>query len=170
MKRIWPPTGALAGAVLLHAGLAPYIMIGGAVPNMFLLVAVTIALVQGPRAGMIAGFAAGMLFDLAGTGPIGPGALVLCIVGFAAGSVAANTFSEGWSLPLVILFFAGVITEAGYALSLSVLGEGGWGLGGLIGVMLPGALYNVAVAVLVYPWLARFLREERSVTMFRRLS
>jgi len=170
VNRFWSAAGALTGAVLLQAGLAPNIAIGGVVPNMFLLVVVTLALVQGPRAGMIAGFTGGILFDLVGTGPIGPGALVLCVVGFLAGSAAENTFSEGWSVPLVILFFSGLATEGAYALSLAVLGESGSGFRGFAGVMFSGALYNVAVAVLVYPWLARFLRDERSVNMFRRLS
>ena len=36
-------------------------------------------------------------------------------------------------------------------------------------MMLPGAVYNTALALLVYPWLARFLRRDRPMTTFRRL-
>lgn len=169
-RRLLSAAAAILAALLLQAGIAPYIAIGGVVPDLLLLVAVTLALVQGPRSGMFAGFAAGLLFDLMGTGPVGPAALVFCIVGFVAGSLQANTFAEGWILPVTILFFASIVAEVGYGLVLGVLGEGGVSLGVVFRVMLPGAVYNAALAVLVYPWLARFLRQEKSVTTFKRLS
>ncbi len=169
MSRFLPAAGAIVAAVVLQVGIAPHIVIGGVVPNILLLVVVTLALVQGPRAGTIAGFSTGLLFDLMGTAPIGPAALVFCVVGFLAGSLQANTFAEGWLLPLLILFIASLTAEVSYSIVLAVLGEGGFGVGTVFGVMLPGAVYNAALAVLVYPWLARFLRQEKAVTTFRRM-
>lgn len=164
-----PALGALILALILQAGLAPYIAVGGVTPNMFLLIVVTVAFVQGPRSGTLVGFMGGLLFDLVGTGPIGPAALVLCIIGFLVGSLQENTFAEGWTLPLVVLFFAGLLSELFYALSLAVLSEAALTFTAVFQVMLPSALYNVVLAILVYPWLARFLREERSMPIFRRL-
>jgi rod shape-determining protein MreD len=169
-NRFVPALGMIVIATLLQVGLAPYIALGGIVPNMLLLVAITLALIQGPRSGMIAGFSAGLIFDLLGTAPVGPAALAFCVVGFIAGSLQANTFAEGWTLPLVILFVASMLAEVAYGLILAVLGEWGAGAGAVFTVMLPGAVYNAALAVLVYPWLARFLRQDRSVTMFGRIT
>jgi rod shape-determining protein MreD len=119
---------------------------------------------------MMAGFAGGLLFDLVGTGPIGPGAFVFCLVAYLAGSLKENTFAEGWSVPLVVLLLGGLVAETAYGSTLAFLGEGEMSLRAFFTVAVPSALYNVGVAVFIYPWLARFLREERSVTMFRRLS
>ncbi len=169
MSRFLSAAAAILAATLLQVGIAPYIALGDAVPNLLLLVVVTLALVQGPRAGTLAGFSAGLLLDLIGTAPIGPAALVFCVVGFVAGSLQANTFAEGWRLPLLILFVASLTSEMLYATVLAVLGLGGFGIEEVLGVMLPGAVYNAALAVLVYPWLARFLRQEKAVTTFRRM-
>ncbi len=168
-NRFLPAVGMVVIATLLQVGLAPYIALGGIVPNLLLLVVVTLALVQGRRSGMVAGFTAGIIFDLLGTAPVGPAALVFCIVGFLAGSLQANTFAEGWTLPLVILFVASMTAEVFYGIVLAILGEGGAGMGAVFTVMLPGAVYNSALAVLVYPWLARFLRQDRPVATFRRI-
>lgn len=169
MNRLIPLTTIVA-ALIVQVGLVPYIALAGVMPNALLLAAVTVALVKGPRAGMVSGFAAGLLFDLLGTAPIGPGALVFCVVGFAAGSIQENTFADGWLVPLVVVFFASLTAEAAYVFVLAVLGEGGISVGGVVKLAFPAALYNSALAVLVYPWVARFLRREKPMTTFRRLA
>lgn len=164
------PLATMLGALLVQVALVPYIAIGGVTPNVLLLAAVTIALVSGPRAGMTAGFAAGLLFDLLGTAPIGAAALVFCLVGFVAGSIQQNTFADGWLVPLVIVLFATLTAEVGYVLLLTVLGETGLTFGAVVLRALAAALYNAALAVLVYPWVARFLRHEKPMTTFRRIA
>ncbi|MDP2181457.1 MAG: rod shape-determining protein MreD [Actinomycetota bacterium] len=165
-----PAIVAILGAALLQVAIAPYIAIGGIVPNLLLLVVVTLALVEGPRSGASAGFAAGLAFDLLGSGPIGPMALVLAIVGHVTGSLQANMFAEGWLLPTTVVFFGGLVAEVSYGLVLMLLGSGApfWAMLGH--VMLPGAVYNGALALLIYPWLARLLRRDRPMQTFRRLA
>lgn len=169
MSRFVPALTVLA-ALLLQVGLAPYIAIGGVVPNMLLLIVVTLALVKGPRTGMIAGFGAGLLFDLLGTTPIGAAALVFCVVGFVAGSVQQNTFADGWLVPLIIVFVSSLAAETLFALLLAVLGEGQLTIDAVTGGVLPAAVYNAALAALTYPWVARFLRREKPMTTFKRLA
>lgn len=165
-----PVIGSLIVALLLQAGLAPYLTIGGVTPNFLLLVVVTLALTSGPTAGTSAGFAAGLLFDLLGTGPVGPMALVLAVTGFLAGMLHEQMFAEGWLLPLTVLFFAAFAAELAYGLMLMLLGTDMSFGRALITKMLPGAVYNTALALLVYPWLARFLRPDSQMTTFRRLA
>jgi rod shape-determining protein MreD len=164
------PLVTIVAALILQVAIVPYVAIAGIMPNALLLATITIALVKGPRAGMLSGFASGLLFDLTGTGPIGAAALVFCLVGFIAGSIQENTFSEGWVVPLVVVFFATLTAEVVYALVLAVLGEGGLSVAGVLGLALPAALYNSVLALLVYPWVARFLRSEKPMTTFRRLA
>ena len=142
----------------------------GVVPNFLFLVVVTLALTEGPVAGGVSGLVGGLLFDLLGTTVVGPSALVLSIVGYAAGMVSANMFAEGWLLPVTVVALASLASEVLYGIVLAVLGVGGPFWHSVVTIMLPGAVYETALAVLVYPWLARVLRSERPMQSFRRLA
>jgi rod shape-determining protein MreD len=170
MNRFVPTVAAIVGAALLQVAVAPHLSIGGVVPNLLLLVVVTLALVEGPRAGASAGFAAGLVYDLLGSGPIGPAVLVLTLIGHVAGLVHSNMFAEGWVLPVTVVFLASLIAEVSYALVLTVLGAGSPYWSSFAHVLLPGAVYNGTLALLTYPVLARFLRREKQMTTFRRLA
>jgi len=161
---------AVFAAAILQVFLAPNIAIGGAVPNFMLIVGITLALVQGPVTGAVAGFAAGLVFDLLNTGPVGLMALVLAITCWIAGLLFQQMFAEGWLLPLTVLGVSSLAAGLAYGLILRMLGEGGPFVASLLTITLPGAVYNTALALLVYPWLARFLRQERPMQTFRRLA
>jgi rod shape-determining protein MreD len=170
MNRVLPTIAAIVAAMLLQVGLAPYIAIGGVVPDFLLLVVVTLALVEGPTAGASAGFAAGLIFELIGSGPVGPMVLVLAVTGYMAGLLHENMFAEGWLLPLTVLAVASIASTLAYGLMLDLLGVGGPFLLTFFTKMLPEALYDTALGLLIYPWLARFLRQDRPMTTFRRLA
>jgi rod shape-determining protein MreD len=165
-----PSAIALAVAAVAQVAIAPHMAVFGVVPNFILLVVVTLALVEGPVAGCWAGFAGGILFDLAGDSVVGPSALVLCIIGYAAGMLQANMFAEGWLLPVTVVAVASLFAEVAYGLIMVILDEGTPFWFALGRLMLPAALYNTALAVLAYPFLARLLRQERVVKSFQRLS
>lgn len=169
MNRLIPTVIALLTAAVLQAALAPYLAIGQVVPNFLLLVVITIALVEGPAPGAAVGFSAGLIFDLLGSGPVGPMILVLTLTGYLTGLMHENMFAEGWLLPLTVLAVATLSAEVAYGLILILLGSGGPFWSTFLTKMLPGAVYNTVLALLIYPWLARFLRQERPITTFRRL-
>ena len=169
MRRLLPTLAALLVATVLQAGLAPYLAIAGVTPNFLLLVVVTIALVEGPGPGAAVGFTAGLIFDLLGSGPVGPMILVLTLTGYLAGLMHENMFAEGWLLPLTVMAIASLSAEVAYGLILILLGSGGPFWSTFFTKMLPGAVYNTVLALLIYPWLARFLRQDRPITTFERL-
>ena len=170
MRQALPTIGTVIAAAFIQAALAPYLAIGGVVPNIMLLIVVTLALVEGPVAGCAVGFASGLIFDLLGSGPVGPMILVLTVTGYLAGLLHANLFAEGWLLPITVLAVAALGAELAYGLITDLLGAGGPFLVTFATKMLPGAVYNTALALLVYPWLARILRQDRPMTTFRRLA
>lgn len=170
MRRALPAAVAVLVATLVQVGLAPYLAIGGVVPNFLLLVVVTIALTTGPTEGAAVGFAAGLAFDLIGTGAVGPMALVLTLAGYVAGLLHEAMFAEGWLLPLTVLGVTALASEVAYGLVLSLLGADVAFWRALVSKMLPAAVYNTTLALLVYPWLARLLRRERPMKTFRRLA
>lgn len=170
MKRWWTTVGALAGALVLQVMLAPHIAIGGVIPNFLLLVVVTLSFVEGPSAGAVAGFVAGLLLDLLSTGPVGAWALVLSVTGYTAGMLSENLFAEGWLAPVTVAIIAGLLADFSYLLAVTVLGVGPAFWQSLVRAVLPRALYNAVLVMLAYPWLARFLRADRSMKSFRRLA
>lgn len=170
MNRTLAAVIAVVIATLLQAGLAPHLAIGGVTPNFLLLVVITLALTNGPMSGATVGFVAGLIFDLLGTGPVGPGALVLSVTGYLVGSLHAQMFAEGWLLPLTVLAVGTLAAEVAYALLLGLLGSGGPFWLALFTKILPSAAYNTALALLVYPWLARFLRRGGPMKTFQRLA
>lgn len=159
--KVWIPTAvAIVIATVLQASLAPHMAILGVEPNFLLLVVVTLAMVEGSTPGAVAGFVAGLAFDMLGSGPIGPGALVLTAVGYLAGSLATNLFAESWLMPVTVVLIASLLSELAYGALLAIIGVETAFLTIVWRIVLPGALYNTLLALLVYPWLARFLRAE----------
>jgi rod shape-determining protein MreD len=170
MRQALPTIGAVIAAAFLQAAFAPFMAIGGVVPNFMLLVVVTLAFVEGPVAGCAVGFAAGLIFDLLGSGPVGPMVLVLTITGYLAGLLHANLFAEGWLLPITVLAIAALGAEIAFGLVMDLFGAGGPFFTVFVTKMLPGAVYNTALGLLIYPWLARILRQDRPMNTFRRLA
>lgn len=170
MKRWWTAVGALAAALVLQVALAPHMAIGSIIPNFLVLVVITLAFVEGPSSGAIAGFVAGLILDLLSTSPVGAWALVLSATGYAAGMLQENLFAEGWLAPVTVAVVAALIADLSYLLVLTILGVGPAFWESMLRAVLPRAVYNAVLVLLAYPWLARFLRSDRSIKSFRRLA
>ena len=170
MSRWFAATLALIAGIVLQVALAPHLAVFGVVPNIVFLVVVTVALTQGPVAGGVTGLVGGLVFDLLGTSLVGPYALVLAVVGYSAGMLSANLFAEGWLLPVTVVAVASLTAEVAYGIVLAVLGAGVPFWHAMFTIMLPGAVYHTALAVIAFPLLARLLRTERAMKSFRRLA
>ena len=75
---------------MAQATIAPALRIGDIAPDLPLIVVVLLALRRGPEFGCVAGFAAGLLQDVAGGGLLGIQALTKALVGFAIGAVGSE--------------------------------------------------------------------------------
>lgn len=170
MTRSWTTAGALAVALVLQVMIAPHIALFGVTPNLLLLVVITLAFVEGSSAGATAGFIAGLLMDLLSTGPIGAWALVMSVTGYLSGSLRRNLFAEGWLAPVTVGVITALVADFAYLIVVTVIGVGPAFWTALVRLVLPRALYNAVLVMLAYPWLARFLRTDRSIKSFRRLA
>jgi len=150
--------------------IAPHVAVLGVMPNVLLLVVITLAFVEGPSAGATAGFIAGVMLDLLGSGPVGAWALVLSITGYVSGALQENLFAEGWLAPVTVGIIAALTADFAYLVVVSILGVGPAFWSALGRMVLPRALYNAVLVLLAYPWLARFLRTDRAMKSFRRLA
>jgi rod shape-determining protein MreD len=136
---------------------------GGAVPDLVLIGVAALAMVNGPVRGMVTGFAAGLCIDLAppGSAVIGEYALVLCLVGWAAGSLSGLVAKSAVrSLVLLACVVAlGEVLAAALGVALNA-GQESWSA---IGPVVPAAVgydllllpFVLYLAVLASPAAAR---------------
>jgi rod shape-determining protein MreD len=97
--------------------------VGGGGPDVLLVTLVSIALLRGAVTGAIAGFAAGLIVDIATLGTVGLTALLLTLAGYWAGRYGETTGRSRVHAPLVTTIAATVIVAfGGYGLH-AMLGE-----------------------------------------------
>jgi len=91
---------------------------GGGVPDVVLVVVAALAVADGPLAGLIAGFAAGLCLDLAPPGSllVGQYALVFCLAGWAAGRLGRIASKS----PLWSAVFMAIVVAAAEVLSTAI--------------------------------------------------
>ena len=77
----------LAAAVLLQTAVFPHLRIGGAVPDIGLVLVVAVATREGVEAGAAMGFVTGLTVDLYLQTPLGLSALAFALTGAAVGVV-----------------------------------------------------------------------------------
>ena len=160
-----------AVAVLLQLVLAPYIAIANAVPDIVAVTAVLVAVVRTERAGYVLPFVLGLLFDLFSGGPVGPMALILLLVCFFAARLQAALDNDTPVMPLLVAAVSLLVIEVVYAIILAVLGHGA-GLAGLVIYRaLPVFVYDLVLAIILYPLIKRLLSEaapiQSSITRLR---
>ncbi|HET7077741.1 MAG TPA: rod shape-determining protein MreD [Chloroflexia bacterium] len=119
-------------------------------PDLVILLVVAVTLADGLREAVIWAFCGGLLLDLLSTLPLGSSALCLLLVVLLARLASSNPFRAHLIMPLGMVF---VCTLFYYLLLLSLrtlLGQHFAWLSALGGVVLPTALFNVALMPLVY--------------------
>jgi rod shape-determining protein MreD len=114
VRKAWlPPVlifiGILAQLTVLDGLRLP----GDGVPDLVLVLVTALAMAQGPLAGLVIGFAAGLCLDLAppGSALIGQYALVFCLVGWVAGRLSG----AGRRSPLRLALLMGVVVAVAEA-------------------------------------------------------
>ena len=152
------------GGNIAQTSVVSTLAVGGATPDLPLILTVLWALRHGPETGCVAGFLAGLLQDAADGGLVGVQALTKALTGFGIGLAAGRLWAES---PLVQV----------PALVLLTIGEGvvRWALlqlfhypaalpDLLLSVIVPQALYNgvLGAACVVATAVAQSLRTRMS--------
>jgi rod shape-determining protein MreD len=140
----------LVTAALLQTTLFPFLSLAGFRPDLLLLVAVAIALHDGPMAGARVGFAAGLLADLLiAQAQVGLAALVFGAVGFVIGMARPYLAPESFTAPLLLAFLSGALGTAAYGVLALLLGDDRVTVPLLLQASLMVALYNTLLAPFV---------------------
>ncbi len=154
IKRVLLSAVLVLLALVIQVSVLGRLQLPGATPDLLLLVVVALALVFGPAGGCLVGFAAGLLADLAPPSDhaIGRYALVLCVMGYAAGMFRAEQGRQRSVLtPLLVVAGAAVVSTVLYAAVGALVGDTAARHVGLTGLVFSALLYDLLLAPFVVP-------------------
>lgn len=146
-------------AVVIELTLLSRLGLPGATPDLVVVTIVAIALAMGPTQGAVAGFAAGVLIDLAPPADtlLGVNALVYVAIGFVA-AVAVDPRDRTVPIMIGVVGLAAAAAAVGTAALDTLLGSDRVEWADMPGMVLTTALYAVVMAPLVIlgvAWLVR---------------
>lgn len=118
MKRFGTWGAFVAGLYVLQSSILPLLAYHGISPNLLLLMTVSFAFLHGPRYGVLMGFIAGLLQDLATGTFFGVDVFSYMSAGFICGKFSDQVFKEQLFLPLLASMVA---TVAHYFLLVAFL-------------------------------------------------
>lgn len=130
---------------LLQVGIAPNVAVANGHPNFLLVFAGCIALGIGGTFAVVAGFCAGLLFDLVTTGPVGLMALLLTVLGYVLGSDDRDRIADNMRESLALYAAGAAAVELLYQVSLAVAGLGGGFIETVFARWLPATVLDFVV-------------------------
>ena len=120
MRRRLAIGGLLGSMLVVRNGILVHLKLFDALPELVLLVVVAVAMLEGPEAGAMVGFAGGLLQDLTNSlTPVGLSCLAFVLVGFGAGLAHSYIIRPGRLLPF------GIGAVAAFAAALAIMLAGG---------------------------------------------
>ncbi len=158
-------TGALLVAVYLQVALAIDGRVLGAVADLAVIVIVAIALRFGPAWGAAAGFAAGLVFDVALQLPLGSSSLVLTPIGWAVGAFARTRRRVSLGMAVIVVAAAALAHALGDSAVEAAMEGQSLAWGALAVTAVSATMFTLLVSIALLPLLRRLLGvSERSVS------
>ncbi|MEU1289654.1 rod shape-determining protein MreD [Kitasatospora sp. NPDC005856] len=154
LARIPVSAGLVLFGLILQVSVFGRLQLPGATPDILLLVVVGLAMVYGPTGGCLVGFAGGLLADLAPPSDhaIGRYALVLCLMGYAAGLLRPDHGRQrSVAGSLLVVGAAAVASTLLYAMVGALVGDTAARHVGLGGLVISALLYDLLLAPFVVP-------------------
>ena len=149
MRRVGFLAAGVVVTLLVAATLLGGLRLGGARPDLLVLVVVAVAMVSGPTSGAAFGFAAGLVADLLLDLPVGVSAFVYTVVGFAVGLARTYVVRTNALVHMTLAASASLVSVWLSGLILRLMDLSSWGLVARSGLLVAG--FNLLVTPLVYP-------------------
>jgi rod shape-determining protein MreD len=148
----------LVGALAFQSTLLTRVTLLGVIPQVLLVVIITLAYLQGERIGVVAGFFGGLMQDLLlANSIVGLYAMVYVLVGYFVGTFRKYTPSESVWLPVLVVAVASAIAESGYAILNILLGQKWVGMFFTLKVTALVVLYNTLLTPFIFPLVRRVI-------------
>ena len=135
---------------ILQSTVLGYAQIFGIMPNTALIIVITYAMLRDDVEGAMVGFAAGLLNDVFFGRIIGVSALLMMLTGFLCGKPFRDFFKENYIAPILLVGAASIAYEfMFYVLNFLLLGRVNFPRY-FVQIILPTALYNMIVGIIIY--------------------
>jgi rod shape-determining protein MreD len=167
IRRVLSITAVVVTVLLLESTVFSDLKLLGVRPELMYLVTIVVAILEGPREGMVVGFAGGMAQDFLLNQPKGITALTLTLVGYAAGLARQYVVSSSPLLPTILVAAGTAAGVAFYQIVAFLLGQLEEPLGYAIRVTLLTAAYGAILTPLLYPVLRRVIEGSRPTRVVR---
>ncbi len=161
INRVLLPAALVVVALVIQVSVLSRLHLPGAVPDLLLLVVLALAMTYGHVEGALIGFGAGLLADLAPPADHAAGryALVLCIVGYAAGLVRPDSGQlRSAVLPMTVVAVAAIGSTLLYAGVGALVGDTAARHVGVLKLLFTATLYDVLLAPFTVPWIMALAR------------
>jgi rod shape-determining protein MreD len=167
VRRVLAIIAIVITALLLQSTVFSDLKLLGVRPELMYLVTIIIAILEGPREGMVVGFVGGLAQDFLLNQPKGITALTLTLVGYAAGLARQYIVSPSPLLPTILVAAGTAAGVAFYQIVAFLLGQLEEPVGYAIRVTLLSALYGAILTPLLYPLLRRVIEGSRPTRVVR---
>jgi len=147
-------------AFILQIAVLPQFKLLGAQPDLILVVAVLVAVTEGPMEGALVGFFGGLLQDIVGPQVLGVGAFSKALAAFAAGVLKDFFMTYSILLPILLVFLMSLFEQSIHQAALAVLGQEQLPTF-KVTVVFASALYDVLAVFLFYPLIRRFRFDDK---------
>lgn len=154
-------------ALLLQTAVLAALPLPGAAPELLVVVVVAFALAEGAWSGAVTGFVAGLLADLLADHALGRLALVLAVVGYAAGQVHDDT-ERSTLLPFAVVAGAAAGAVLLFAAQGVVLGDPRVDGAAVLRSLASSVPYAVVLTPFVVPVVGALVRRLEPETVGRR--
>ena len=145
---------------LLQSTVMPAISLAGVVPDLLMILVITVAYTRGRVAGMFTGFAAGLLTDVCFNNMVGLCALFYLCIGYLAGYSQKIYDERDYMLPMLMITAGEFLYSFAYYVAYFLLRsrtEFGYYF---LHLILPRMVYTVLAAAALYPlfhWIHRLV-------------
>lgn len=155
---------ALGLVALVQVSFLPAVAVGGARPDLALVIVVAWTLLRGARSAIIWAFIAGIWLDLVSGGPFGMYTLGLVSATAVAGLGGRTVFRGHLVLAIGMVAIATIVQDLIQWLLVRLTGAPISFPGALLRLTLPEVAINMAVMLILYPllsWINRATERER---------
>ena len=137
--------------LLLQTTLLKHVSIFGVMPNILITFTIVTAIVRNSTEGSVVGFFSGLCIDMQFGSVLGFHALLMLYLGMAAGSISKRVYRENLMIVVFFTFVYSVAYEAAVYLINNIINADIRLIFAFTNVILPEAIYNCAVSILLFP-------------------
>ena len=150
MRRILFYIAMIVCGYFLQTAVFTEFTMGGIVPNVLIICTVSMGMIRGKKEGCILGFIFGILMDALYSIYFGIYALILALMGYAAGNLKQIFYEEDMTIPIVLIGVADFI----YGIAIYIFGFFSRGRSNFLfylrKIILPEVFYTLILAIFLY--------------------